>query len=121
MNLRTRAAAVGVTIILALGTSAVAPAPAQAGSHDASITNVGSISMIVCKSAASPMKCGTSSPRGVLYRGQNSKKKFGWKDTDMLFLRHGECLDGYKGYVGTRWVKVGGSWGSAQSYRIRRC
>lgn len=121
--------AIGAVIAI-MASLFIAPQVASAAPNDLVVVNGGSRSFTVCKSAASTTSCATSSPRGTLLAGQNSKTKFGWSDTDMIFLSGGCTLSQYTWYQSSmmwmpyatasssRWVKVSGSNGNAIKYRV---
>jgi len=56
--------------------------PAQAAG--ASITNDGARTFSICENAASETAC--ASGVGSLSTGQNSSSKYGWGDTDMIYI-----------------------------------
>ena len=67
--------------------------------HGASstISNRGSITFSICKVAASPTAC--TGPTGALSPGQNSRTKYSWEDTDMIYILSGCKLQIYT-YLG---------------------
>lgn len=106
-----------------------APAAANAVQNDGNVTNSGSSTMTVCKSATSETTCGNT--QGALFAGQNSKSKYGWVDTDMILIPANRKLERYSFSGGSvkwnlyavagsssRWMKVPGTNGSAIQFRI---
>lgn len=117
-------------VVATLASMFVAPQGASAALNDLVVVNGGTVSFTICKSAASTTSCVTTSPRGTLLPGQNSKTKFGWADTDMILLSSGCTLSQYTWYQSsmmwmpyavansTRWIKVSGSNGNPIKYKV---
>lgn len=94
---------------------------ANAAASDAVLKNAsGSDRTIsICKDwsgTKSDPDCKSGSARGTLAPGQNSKSKYGWKDTDGYYVPSG-CRDNY-GNRGGKWVKLSGFYGQTKTRLI---
>ncbi len=119
------ATGIGVALI-ATGMSTTA---AEAALNDGVFVNGGTRSFSICRDAASETSCGSG--LGTLLAGQNSKTKYGWADTDMIYIPSKCTLQEYTwsqssmrwinyalGGSSGRWMKIGGLNGTAVQFRV---
>ncbi|MDF1487237.1 hypothetical protein [Tessaracoccus caeni] len=119
------------TAALAATLAVSAPLQANAGWRDISITYRkvpgGPNYITVCEDWGRT-KCAEDSEQGRLYNGENSKKKFGWVDTDGYehVSKSYVTQDLARNTCATKpgWVKVPGTWGFdavVTIYSLKRC
>jgi hypothetical protein len=110
-----RALLVSVLVGLAAALALVTPAHAAAGDGVIKNNTSSDGNMTICKDWG-VSSCSSSSPRGTLAPGQNSKSKYGWADTDGYWIPSG-WSDNY-GRRGPLWVKVAGCFGCTKGYTL---
>lgn len=76
--------------------------------------------LLACKDWGASGICGKTSPTGLLSPGENTKTKFGWSDSDGVYVATGCVLRNTSGTIvayGGHWFKVSGFFGATFTYR----
>lgn len=91
--------------------------PQDAHAAGATVYNNGSRLIHLCHNAASTTAC--AGPTGSIKPGENSRTRFGWQDTDMIWI-HARCtLDKWGYFSGQqRWYRYAMSGSSGRWMKI---
>jgi len=120
-----------IALLAAAAATLLVAQPALADTGRASVTNDGSRTITVCRSASSSTSCGGTT--GTLSKGQNSESKYGWSDTDLVWADGGCQLQTWEWTATTgnawqpfasggssgRWVKLPGNPAGTRTYSFR--